>query len=303
MSRAAPRLGLVGVGRWGRNIVRTVSDSPRAELAGVASRNPRTADIVPPTCRIFADWHELIADLDLDGIIVATPPALHTRIVLSAIEAGLPVFVEKPLTLSGEEARGIRAHAEKFGKTVIVDHTQLFHPAWIELKRRLPQLGPVRTIRSAGGNQGPFRTDTTVLWDWGPHDISMCIDLTGGVPETVSAHRVRTEQTPVGRGEWLRLSLGYATTQAEIEIGNIMSTRTRRFEVEFTKATAVIDDTNEHKLRCDGREIQIDGTAPLTIAIEAFIDAIVTDSFDAHSLDLAVRVVDTLERCDAALME
>ncbi len=298
-----PRLGLVGVGRWGRNIVRTVSDSHRAELAGVVSRNPRTADVVPRSCRIFADWHELIADLDLDGVIVATPPALHPRIVLSAIEAGLPVLVEKPLALSLEEARAIRARAGMLGRTVMVDHTQLFHPAWIELKRRLPQWGPVRAIRSAGGNQGPIRTDTTVLWDWGPHDISMCIDLTGGVPETVSARRVRTEQTPEGRGELLRLDLGFATTRAEIEIGNIMSTRTRRFEVEFAGATAVIDDTVEDKLRCDGREIPIDGTPPLTAAIEAFVDAIAADSFDAHSLDLAVQVVDTLERCDAALVE
>ena len=184
---------------------------------------------------------------------------------------------------------------------VMVDHTYLFHPAWIELKRRRPQLGPVRAIRSVGGNRGPFRAETTVLWDWGPHDISMCIDLMEGVPETVSARRLRAEQTPEGRGELLRLDLGFATTRAEIEIGNLMSTRTRRFEVEFAGTTAVIDDTAEHKLRCGGRGIPIAGTPPLTVVVEAFVDAIAADSFDEQGLDLAVQVVDTLEQCDAAL--
>ncbi len=301
MSREAPLLGLVGVGHWGRNIVRTVSESRRAVLAGAASRNPRTADVVPRGCRIFANWHELIADLDLDGVIVATPPALHPRIVLSALEAGLPVLVEKPLALSVEEARGIRARARALAGSVMVDHTHLFHPAWTELKRRRPQLGPIRAIRSVGGNRGPFRAETTVLWDWGPHDISMCIDLMEAVPETVSARRLRAEQTPEGRGELLRLDLGFATTRAEIEIGNLMSTRTRRFEVEFAGTTAVIDDTAEHKLRCGGRGIPIAGTPPLTVVVEAFVDAIIADSFDAQGLDLAVQVVDTLEQCDAAL--
>jgi predicted dehydrogenase len=301
VSRKALQLGLVGVGRWGGNIVRTISESRRAELAGVASRNPRTADIVPRGCRVFADWQELITDTDLDGVIVATPPALHPKIVLYAIEAGLPVLVEKPLALSIKDAREVRTRVGSFGGGVMVDHTYLYHPAWIELKRRLPNLGPIEAIRSSGGNRGPFRTETTVLWDWGPHDISMCIDLIGGVPEIVSARRLRTEKTPEGRGDLLRLDLGFATAQAKVEIGNLMSTRTRRFEVEFAGTTAIIDDTAEHKLQCGGRNIPIDGTPPLTVVIEAFVHAVAADSFNAQDLDLAVMVVDTLERCDSAL--
>ena len=295
------RLGLVGAGRWGRNIVRTVAESRRSALVGVASRNPNTSDIVPRDCRIVDDWHELISGVDLDGVIVATPPALHPQIVLFALKAGLPVLVEKPLALSVEEARRIRAVAGESAGSVMVDHTYLFHPAWTELKRRRPQLGPIRAIRSVGGNLGPFRAETTVLWDWGPHDVSMCIDLIEGTPEVVAARRVRTEQTPEGRGELLHLALDFAMTRAEIEIGNLMSKRTRRFEVEFAGTTAVIDDTAEHKLRCGGRAIPIDGTPPLTVVIDAFVDAIAADSFDDQSLDLAVRVVDALERCDAAL--
>jgi len=303
VSRERPRLGLVGVGRWGRNIVRTVSENGRAELAGVASRNPHTADIVPEGCQVFADWHELITNVDLDGVIVATPPAHHPRFILSAIDAKLPVLVEKPLALSVAEARNIRDHASKNAGSVLVDHTQLFHPAWFELKRRLPQLGPAQIIRSAGGNRGPFRTDTTVLWDWGPHDISMCIDLTGGIPEIVSIRRVSSERMPEGHGELLRLDLGFATTRAEIEIGNLMVTKTRRFEVEFADTIAIIDDTVEHKFQCGGRKIPIDRAPPLTVAIEAFVESITANSFNSHSLDLAVEVVDTLERCDAVLTE
>ncbi len=301
MTSGAPRLGLVGVGRWGRNIVRTIAESRRAKLGGVASTNPRTADIVPRDCRVVADWHDLIGDPDLDGVIVATPPAFHPQIVMSALEAGLPVLVEKPLALSVEDARRIRARAGELAGSVMVDHTHLFHPAWTELKRRRARLGPIRAMRSVGGNRGPFRTDTTVLWDWGPHDISMCLDLMEQAPETVSARRVRAERTQEGHGELLRLDLGFATARAEIEIGNLMPSRTRRFEAEFADTTAVIDDTAEHKLRFDGHTVPIAGTPPLTAVIEAFADAIAADSFDARDLDLAVRVVETLERCDTAL--
>ena len=295
------RLGLVGAGRWGRNIVRTIAESRRAKLVCVASRNPGTADILPRDCRIVDDWYDLISDVDLDGVIVATPPALHPQIVLFALEAGLSVLVEKPLALTVEEAGEIRARAAVSAGLLMVDHTYLFHPAWTELKRRRPQLGPVRAIRSVGGNWGPFRAETTVLWDWGPHDVSMCIDLIEGMPEAVSARRVRTEQTPEGRGELLHLILDFEKTRAEVKIGNIMSTRTRLFEVEFAGATVIIDDTAEHKLRCGGRAIPIADTRPLTAVIDAFIDAIAGESFDNQGLDLAVRVVDTLELCDAAL--
>ncbi len=301
MSRDAPRLGLIGVGRWGRNIARTVSENRRAVLAGVASRNPRSGEVVPRGCRIVADWRELIADPGLDGVIVATPPTLHPQIVLAALEAQLPILVEKPLALSIEEGRRIHARTRELAGSVMVDHTYLFHPAWNELKCLAADLGAIRAIRSSGGNWGPFRAEMPVLWDWGPHDISMCIDLMAGMPGTVSASRVRAEQTPQGRGEKLRLGLSFATTRAEIEIGNIMPARVRRFEVEFAGTTVVIDDTAEHKLRCGGRAVPIRGTPPLTAVIDAFVDAIAADSFDTDSLELALQVVETLERCDAVL--
>jgi hypothetical protein len=87
----------------------------------------------------------------------------------------------------------------------------------------------------------------------------------------------------------------------EIKIGNLMPARTRRFEVEFADTTAIIDDTAEHKLRCGGHAIPIAGTQPLTIVIETFVESIAANSFDLRDPDLAVRVVDTLARCDAAL--
>ena len=108
---------------------------------------------------------------------------------------------------------------------------------------------------------------------------------------------------PEGLGELLRLDLGFATTRAEIEIGNLMVTKTRRFEVEFADTIAIIDDTVEHKFQCGGRKIPIDRTPPLTVAIETFVESITANSFNTHSLDLAVEVVDTLERCDAMLTE
>src|SRR4051812_28252698 len=189
------RLGLVGVGRWGRNYVRTIAGIDGAQLAAVASRNPDTAALVPPDCRVVNDWHALVAANDIDAIIVATPPATHAVIVVAALLAAKPTLVEKPLAQSRTDAQLIRSALGDDFAIVMVDHIHLFHPAFRALQREAAALGPIRSINSAAGNLGPYRSDVPALWDWAPHDLAMLLTLVPGPAIPVRA--VRLDAQPV----------------------------------------------------------------------------------------------------------
>lgn len=301
MSPAPVRLGLIGAGRWGRNIIRTTGESRGAALARVASRNPETRRLVPPNCAVDADWRRVVDDPTLEGVILAVPPRVQPSIVGSAIAAGRPVMVEKPLALSVAEAEDIERRAQAARVAVLVDHVYLFHPAWAALVGLSRQAGRLRRIRAIGGGLGPFRNDCPVLWDWAPHDVAMCLDLIGTAPDRVAARRLRTARTEHGTGEILALDLGFGDATAEIEIGNVMATRVRRFEAVYDETTLVFDDAASEPLIQNGAPVRIAVRPPLACAIDAFVDGIRSRATNHPSLALGVEVVKAIARCDAAL--
>jgi len=209
LAEAPLRLGLVGAGRWGRNYIRTIAELEDVVLARLASRAPDAAALAGDGCAVAADWSELITAGDLDGVIVATPPATHADIVRAAIEADLPTLVEKPLTTSWADAEALLALEEDRGVPVIVDHTYLFHPGFRAMKQEARSLGGLQSLRTAGGNWGPFRDDVDVLWDWGPHDVALCLDLVGDRPANVEAWSKDRQSTPEGPGEVIALRLTF----------------------------------------------------------------------------------------------
>ncbi|MDP6088321.1 MAG: Gfo/Idh/MocA family oxidoreductase, partial [Nitrospinota bacterium] len=175
MTSSAPekvlRLGLIGAGRWGRAYIRTIQSMPGAGLARLCSSNPESRGLVDSACRITPKWNDLVEAGDLDGLIVATPPALHAEMAEAALSAALPVMVEKPLTLNLAEAERLARIAGGGDVPVLVNHVHLFHPGYAALKKEAARLGPIRFIRSEGGSWGPFRKHTPPLWDYGPHDL------------------------------------------------------------------------------------------------------------------------------------
>ena len=288
----ALRLGLIGAGRWGRNYVRTIAGRTEVALTRIASRNPETAGLAPRGCAVTAEWRDVVHAPDVDGVIVAAPPAAHAEIALEAIRAGRPVLVEKPLALSEAAAREIVAAAAARSVLVMVEHTYLFHAAYRELRRIARQDGPVRAIRSAAGGDRQ-RTDVPVLWDWAPHDVAMCLDLLGEEPGEVRAAR-----------EHERLLLGMrfpGGASAEIRIGTV-GARQRRFEVALDRATLVFDDLAPQKLvRSGAGAVPVPGELPLTTAVLEFAAAIAAGSASLESARLGAAVVRVIARCESGL--
>jgi predicted dehydrogenase len=198
------RLGLIGVGRWGRNYVRTIGEVDGVVLAAVASSNPETSTLVPSGCRVVPDWRDLLTD-DVDAVIIASPPDSHARILLAAAAAGKAVLVEKPLVTTAADLAAIRQALTT--SIVMVDHTHLFHPAFRALKTAVRARGRPLAIRSSAGNTGPYRTDVSVLWDWAPHDVAMALDLVPGPAEVCEARVVERRYVGAVAAERVRLKL------------------------------------------------------------------------------------------------
>jgi predicted dehydrogenase len=294
-------LGLIGAGRWGRVFIKTIAALDGIRLARVASTNRETAALVD--CPVTPDWRRVAEDAKLDGVIIATPPALHGEMTQAAVARGLPVLVEKPLTLDEDEARRLTSFVRDRGGFVLVDHVHLFHPAWRALKERLAGLGPVRSIRTLSGGPGPDRDDATMLWDWGSHDVAMCLDLMGAVPENATARR--REKRAGGEAVSLRLDFP-GGVRAEVEISNIMERKTRLFSVQTDRGTLVYDGKGPSPLtlRRDGRDdvaIEVAAAAALECAVMAFAGAVREKSNDMSSLRLGADTVAVLARCQRCL--
>src|SRR5262249_22119581 len=116
-SRPAPasaqgvlRVGVIGYGYWGPNLVRNFSEAAGSRVVAVSDlREERRARVGAgsPAVRTTADSRELLADPNVDAVIVATPVATHYRLAMAAIEAGKHVLVEKPLAMGRTEAEAL----------------------------------------------------------------------------------------------------------------------------------------------------------------------------------------------------
>ena len=280
-------------------------------LTCLATRNPESVNLVDADCKITAEWRELFNSGDLDGVIIATPPALHAEMARAAVTAGMPVLVEKPLTLNLAEARELREFSNARSAFVMVAQTQLFHPAYRTLKRVAQNYGSVRAIRTEAGNREPFRENVPVLWDWGSHDVAICLDLLGALPLHAGARVAERCELQEGHGEIVEIRLEFpGEIAANIRVGNIMP-KHRTVCVLLDEGVLVYDDLAASKLvyiegKSDlcrsgysaGTAISIDDEPPLHCVLREFAAAIAGAPTIGGGLDLAVDVVRVLSSCE-----
>jgi predicted dehydrogenase len=311
MAADVVRLGLVGVGRWGRNYLRTIAGLDGVQLAAVASRNPNTAALVLPDCRVENEWQALIAAKDVDAIIVVTPPATHAAIVVAALQAAKPVLVEKPLAQSRADAQLIRSSLGDGTAIVMVDHIHLFHPAFRALQREAAVLGPIRSINSAAGNRGPYRPDVPTLWDWAPHDLAMLLTLVPGPAVPKGAVRLDAQPVEGATAERIAVELELAGgIPVRFQISTL-DERHRWFAVAFDSCTLVFRDRGPDKLvrfapQADihsggGMPIAVSDELPLTRAVRDFIRSVRDRDFDRTSIELGLTIVDLIEEIEVLL--
>ncbi|NNE08306.1 MAG: Gfo/Idh/MocA family oxidoreductase, partial [Gemmatimonadetes bacterium] len=102
------RIGVIGAGYWGPNLIRNFAELDEAELVAVADKDTdRLARVLKryPSVRGESDGAAILADDSIEAVVVVTPAETHHAIAKRALEAGKHVLVEKPLTMKADESR------------------------------------------------------------------------------------------------------------------------------------------------------------------------------------------------------
>ena len=172
------RIGVIGYGYWGPNLVRNFADRPDARVTVVADRRPDRLEEAQrryPTIRVTAEASDLIADPAVDAVVIATPVALHFDLATAALRAGKHVLVEKPIAATSDEASRLIDDAARRRLVLMVDHTFVYTGAVQKIRElvRSGELGDLYYYDSVRINLGLFQQDVDVLWDLAVHDLSI----------------------------------------------------------------------------------------------------------------------------------
>ena len=186
------RMGVIGYGYWGPNIVRNIRSIDNAELVAVCDKNPaalRRAGRGYPGVHLTTDFAEVLHSPDIDAVAVITPVWTHYELAKAALENGKHVFVEKPFTSTPWQAEELIELADRKGLKIMVDHTFLFSGAVKKIREIVDAgtLGPLYYFDSTRVNLGLFQHDVSVVWDLAPHDLSIMDHVIREEPEAVVA--------------------------------------------------------------------------------------------------------------------
>ena len=190
------RVGVIGYGYWGPNLVRNFAETPDCHLDAVSDARPdrlAAAQRRYPSIRTFFDACEMIEDPAIDAVAIATPVTSHFDLALRALKAGKHVLVEKPMTATTEQALRLIDEAGRRGLTLAVDHTFVYTGAVKKIRSLIASgdLGDVYYYDSVRVNLGLFQHDVDVIWDLGVHDLSILDYVMPAQPCAVSASGIR----------------------------------------------------------------------------------------------------------------
>jgi UDP-2-acetamido-3-amino-2,3-dideoxy-glucuronate N-acetyltransferase len=243
-----PNLGVavVGVGRWGENLVRTLSTLADASVVGLCDVDPerlsgRTAAFPHAFCT--PSLPALLDRPSVQAVAIATPPEEHVLPALMALGRGCHVFVEKPLATSLADAERVLAAAQSNQRVLMVGHILQHHPSVQTLCHWVRQgcLGQLRRIET--WRLGASRDALGAWWTLAPHDLSV-VRLLLGAPLRIA---LRPE---AGDPDRMKATLEYAgNVQVTVTVAADHPTKVRRLRVIGTRRTVVFDDTAVDKLR------------------------------------------------------
>ncbi|WP_051222834.1 Gfo/Idh/MocA family protein [Agrococcus lahaulensis] len=244
------RVAVVGAGYWGPNLARNFRASPDWELAAICDLDIERARGVADRvggAPVTSDLAAVLDDPRIDAVAIATPARSHHPIVLSALEAGKHVMVEKPLADTRERGLEMDEVARRLGLVLMADHTYCYTPAVLKVRELIADgvLGDILFIDSVRINLGLIQPDVDVFWDLAPHDLSiMDFVLPDGLAATaVSAHG----SDPLGTGKscvgYLAMPLA-SGAMAHIHVNWLSPTKIRQMVIGGTERTLVWDDLN-----------------------------------------------------------
>ena len=240
------RVGVIGCGYWGPNLVRNFARNPQSAVQAVCDMRYERAMRVGAEYRIpsVTDRADVVLNAsDVDLIVIATPSRSHYPLVKKAILAGKHVLVMKPLATRLDEAEELCSLAETQGVLLAVDHTFVFTGAVRKMKELIEsnEIGDIYYFDSVRINLGLIQADVNVVWDLAPHDVSIMDFLIGQDPVAVSA-------TGASHGGSPTENIAYVTVRYEgslighVHVNWLAPAKVRRTIVGGSKRMLIYDD-------------------------------------------------------------
>jgi UDP-2-acetamido-3-amino-2,3-dideoxy-glucuronate N-acetyltransferase len=319
-SESTPRVAVSGCGYWGKNLVRVFDEL--GALRAVHDPDPVAEAAITEAHRVPARaWNDVLADGQIDGVAIAAPAACHGALTREALSAGKHVFIEKPLSLSVEEAEQLCELADHAGRALMVGHLLQYHPAFRRLLELVNggALGRVQYVYSNRLNLGRFRHEENILWSFAPHDISMILSIVGAEPAQVDA---------VGRS-FLQQRVADVTTthlgfpggeQAHVFVSWLHPFKEQKLVVVGDRGMAVFDDGQpwdaklglyEHRVewetglpepvRAEARPVAVKPGEPLEAELRHFLECVVTGTRPRTDGREGLRVLRVLHAAEQSL--
>ncbi|HEU4511180.1 MAG TPA: Gfo/Idh/MocA family oxidoreductase [Pyrinomonadaceae bacterium] len=243
----------IGCGYWGPNVLRNFSAQPGCWVKFVAEINKERQQYVTanfPRSNVVDDIDAVLADAEVDAVIVATPASSHHAIAKQALEAGKHVFVEKPLATTVRDADELVELADKNGKMLMAGHTFLYNAAVRYAKKLLAEesLGQLYYIYSQRLNLGQVRSDVNAWWNLAPHDVSILLYLMDGeLPSSVSATGVSYIQPGIEDVVFATLKWANGVT-GHIHVSWLDPGKIRKMTLVGSRKMVVYDDVSDDKI-------------------------------------------------------
>jgi predicted dehydrogenase len=319
-------LAVVGLGYWGPNLARNVAELPGVRLAWCCDSDPGALERVAPlpgSARLTGSLEQVLADQELDGVLLATPVRTHAELAIRVLEAGKHCFVEKPLAQSVADAERVLEAARANGRLLMVGHLLEYHPGVRALADLIDagELGTIHYIYTNRLNLGLLRADENALWSLGAHDVSVILSLAGEEPVELDARgecymRPGVEDVVFA---FMRFESGLA---AHMHLSWLDPHKERRLTVVGSRRMATFDDMEpQRKLTIYDKGFDqsaerwgeyiarsgpstsppIDGREPLALEVEHFAASIREGTTPRSDGESGLRVVRVLEALQAQL--
>lgn len=318
------KVGVIGCGYWGHNLIRNfvqLNESDVARVADLDSGRLKHMRTLYPGVQTTSDYRDIISDPEIDIVAVATPVQTHFNFGKEALLAGKHVFIEKPIAASVREVEELIDLAQKKNRKLMVGHTFEYTGAVRKMKEIIDsgELGEIYYINSQRLNLGLFQQDINVLWDLAPHDISIILYLLGCEPESVSA--IGSSHINPAIEDVAILTMRFPNNLiAFVQASWLDPDKVRKMTVVGSKKMMVYDDVQpSEKIRVYDKGVElpqhydtfaefhysykygdiiipkIEGGEPIRTELEHFLDCINNDKTPASDGVSGLRVIKILE--------
>jgi predicted dehydrogenase len=322
------RIGVIGYGYWGPNIVRNFAALDNCQMVAVCDKNPaalKRASKGYPGVHVTSDFSEVLRSPDIDAIAVVTPVWTHFELAKAALENGKHVFVEKPFTSNARQAEQLIELAERKNLRIMVDHTFLFSGAVRKVRDLVDQgaLGPLYYFDSTRVNLGLFQHDVSVVWDLAPHDLSIMDHIIREQPEAVVTTGSRHLN---GVADMAFITVYFpANVVAHVNVNWLSPVKVRTTLIGGRDKMLVWNDLEpDEKIKVydkgvnitSGQEVhellvsyrsgdvwapKVDGSEALTVELGYFLDCIRNNETPSNDGSAGLRVVRLLESAERSL--